>query len=123
MAAGRPTKYKPSMGKKARDLLANGYSNRVVAGLLGIDESTFYDWLKLNPRFTKYISEGRAQGEKHYIDCADRMIQGGKGNAQALMFMMKNIYRWSDNPVIDEAEEKDVTVNFIVKKDKREDDE
>lgn len=100
----RPTKYNKKLGEKTRDLLARGYSNRVTAGLIGIDEVTFYDWIKKNPKFSQYVKEGRSKGEQHYMDCANDLITGKvKGSADMLKFVVKNIYRWKENPADDVA--------------------
>jgi len=110
----RPTKYTKKIGEHVQTLLSKGYSNRVAAGLVHIDESTFYDWVKNNPKFSLYVKEGRANGEKHYIDNALRLADGHKGSAEMLKFLMKNIYRWKENP--DETQDtKPININFTIK--------
>lgn len=116
---GRPTKYRKAMCKKVKDLLAQGYSTRCVAGLMKINENTLYDWKKKYPDFSKSIDEGRALGEQWYLDRAQDMIAGKKGNHNALIFMMKNIYRYSDNPT-EATESKPININFTIKEEPEE---
>lgn len=44
--AGRPSKLTPELITKAEKLLRAGNYTSTVAALLGVDESTFYDWRK-----------------------------------------------------------------------------
>lgn len=116
MAGGRPPKFRPLMCKKARECLAKGYSKRATAGILGIHEDTLLDWSKKYPEFSCAIKEGLQLGEKLYIDRLVSLGTGSKGYPAALIFIMKNLYKWSDNPVVDEREQQPLEINFISKK-------
>jgi hypothetical protein len=116
MAGGRPTKYRPILGKKAEEHLSKGYSKRATAGLLGIDMSTFQDWEDKFPEFSSHIKLGSQLGEQYYISKAKGMVEGNKGNFQALQYMMANIYRWRSEPKDETEDSKPIQINFTISK-------
>lgn len=116
MASGRPSKFKPKYCKIAKEFLAKGYSTKVLAGELEVNESTIYQWIKDYPIFSKHIDEGRALGEKYYIDLCKRMGEGERGNFNSVAFLLKNIYRYSDSPQSEIEDNKPININFTIAK-------
>ena len=122
MARGKPTKYRHIFNKRAKDFLAKGYSNRVLAGHLQVNESTLYAWIKTHDSFKQSIVEGKALGEKRLIDMCLNMGDGTtKANFNSVAFLLKNIHRYSDNPVVDDEEKKPIEITFSVSTPSKED--
>lgn len=113
---GRKSDFKKSFCKKVEEFLGRGYSQRAACSELKISMQTFWKWKKEFPEFGEACEAGVAACEKFYIDKALRLIDGEKGSYPSLIFMMKNILKWSDNPVVDE-DTQPVTINFITKKE------
>lgn len=111
------SKYKPIMCKRVKDYLAQGYSKRATAGLLGVNADTLFEWVKVHPEFAEAVSVGSQMGEARYTKLMMNMSEGAKGSPQAAIFMMKNLYRYSDNNV-EETENKPIQIQFIVDKPK-----
>lgn len=62
--AGRRSKYTPEMPKLAEKYAQDGYSDSQIAGILGITQSTFYDWQKRHPEFSEAIKRGKAPANR-----------------------------------------------------------
>ena len=116
MAKGNPTKYKPIFCKKARDYLSQGYSKRATAGLLEINQDTFFEWIKVHPEFAEAVAIGSQQGEANYSKLMLEMSKGAKGSPQAAIFMMKNLYRYSEHNENDLEKKQPIQINFVVDK-------
>lgn len=117
MAIGRPSKYKPIYAKRAKQYLAEGYSKKATCGLLGISQDCFYKWIKDFPSFAESIEEGSHLGEAAYLKLMKNMASGDKGNCNAAIFMLKNLFRYSDTPVESE-DSKPIQIQFVVDKPK-----
>lgn len=115
-ANGRPAKYKPIYCKRARQYLAKGYSKRATAGLLEINEDTFYEWIKVHPEFKEAVQLGSQHGEAMYISKALGMIDGNKGSFQALQYIMSNVFKWRSEPKEEQEDSKVIQVTFAVDK-------
>lgn len=63
MPAGRPTKYTPAMGEKARKLALLGMTDVEVADMLGINPDTLYEWDKKYPEFAETRARGKADAD------------------------------------------------------------
>jgi len=114
----RPTKYKKIYCKRAKEHLAKGYSIKSLSGLFKVNYSTIQLWMqRADKEFSVSIEEGRSLGEALYIKKGLAMIDGSnKGNAQILMFFMKNLYpKWKENPD-GTSQDTPVTINFFSKK-------
>ena len=74
MPAGRKSDLTPEMQKELCDHIIGGASNKDAAALAGIDESTFYKWIKRGEEETKgkfvlffqSIKEARAAFREHH---------------------------------------------------------
>lgn len=60
---GRPAEYKewlkPKRLQKIRDAVAKGYTNKQVAKMIGIHDSTWYDWKNRYTEFSDIYKEGQ----------------------------------------------------------------
>jgi hypothetical protein len=54
-AGGRPTKFEEEMIPKLKRLAKMGATNRELAVVLGINESTLYEYLDQHPKFSKAL--------------------------------------------------------------------
>ena len=119
----RPTKYKKIYAKRAKDHLAQGNSVRSLAALFEVTESTIHEWRKHFTEFSDNINIGQSMSHQFYIDKAKGLIDGNKGSEKTLFFMMKNILKYSDNPVVDEKEQQQPVFNFFTNPPKKDDEE
>lgn len=94
----RPTDYAPALCEAVEALLADGKSLTAAAGEMGIHRDTAYAWMDAHPEFSDAIKRGRAKGVSVWEDRLQEMATKGGGNATALIFAMKNLYRedWND---------------------------
>ena len=119
VGGGRPTTYRPIFCKKAKELFAQGMTTKVVCAHIGVSPGIFYQWVKKYPKFKNSIDEGRALGEQWFLEQAKRMVIGERGNYQALAFLMKNLYRYKDNPE-DNSDDKPINITFTIKEPEEE---
>ena len=103
--------YSDEKARKAKSILAKGFSRRVAAGDIGIDSVTFCAWILDYPYFKECVDEGTALGEKKYIQMLQDHARGKKGNSNAVIFLMTNLYRWSTTPK-DEIANTPIQINF-----------
>ena len=118
MSAKKYVKYKPIFCKRVEEFLAKGYSQRASAGHLNVSNKTFWTWKDKHPEFKEACERGRAKCEKFYIGKALCLIDGEKGSFPALSFMLKNLFKgdWSENPVSENEDNKDFTINIFTGK-------
>lgn len=106
---GRPSIYRDEMDGIAYRILAQGYSKRACASLLGISHQTLYAWANKNspchkPSFSDAISMGYAKGRVYWEVigrelCITKEKQPGeprlyRGNAGVWMWTMAVRYGW-----------------------------
>ena len=98
MPAGRPTKYKKSMCEEVVPFMSQGFSQKALAGHLGISEETLYQWIKQHPEFSESVKDGSTQSaiwwEKVGMTGMVGKIAGF--NATTWIFNMKNRHGWTD---------------------------
>lgn len=107
------SKYKPIMCKRVKDYLSQGYSKRATAGLMGVHVDTLFEWIKVHPEFAEAMAVGSQMGEARYTKLMMNMSEGAKGSPQAAIFMMKNLYRYSERNEED-TENKPIQINFTL---------
>lgn len=90
MPAGRPSKYDAKFCQVAEDVLAEGYSEAVLAGDLNVCIDTITEWKKTHPEFSASIKRGRAKGARVWEDRLRILATTGDGNATAVIFGLKN---------------------------------
>ncbi len=104
-------KYKKEHCDTLIDLMSKGFSMEAVAGKIGINRDTIYDWVKKYPEFAEAKELGEALCRYYYEDVGLRG-QNGKirgFNVTAWIFNMKNRFDWRDR----KKDESEITVNNI----------
>ena len=64
MAETRPTTYKSSYAKRARDICANGLTDRELAAEFGVSRSTIFRWRSAYPEFAEATALGKAKANE-----------------------------------------------------------
>ena len=90
MAGGRPSKYDEAFCQVAEDTLAQGYSEAVLAGELGVCIDTVTEWKNVHPEFSASIKIGRAKGARVWEDRLAKLADENQGNATGIIFGLKN---------------------------------
>lgn len=90
MITGRPSKYDPAHCEVAEDILAQGYSEAVLAGELGVCIDTISEWKKVHPDFSASVKIGRAKGARVWEDRLKNLAEKNEGNATGIIFGLKN---------------------------------
>lgn len=60
---GRPTKYKPSFNKKARDLALLGCTDKQLAEFFDVSVDTINEWKKTYSRFSESLQGGKINAD------------------------------------------------------------
>ena len=90
MAGGRPTKYEKRFCKVAREFLSEGYSVKALAGHIGVNYSTLYQWSYDYPEFSDALKSGQAASALWWERALRQVATTGDGNASAAIFGVKN---------------------------------
>lgn len=96
MAGGRPTKYKPEMCQIAINEMADGASKCEVAGVLGVTESTIYEWVKDHKEFSEAIKEGEQLSAAWWQAKGRKNLENKDFSATLWYMNMKNRFGWKD---------------------------
>lgn len=86
----RPSKYDPAFCDVAEATLAQGYSEAVLAGELGVCIDTITEWKKVHPEFSASVKVGRAKGARVWEDRLKALAEKNEGNATGIIFGLKN---------------------------------
>jgi hypothetical protein len=87
---GRPSKYDEAHCAVAESILAQGYSEAVLAGELGVCLDSITEWKNVHPEFSASVKRGRALGAKVWEDRLAKLADKGEGNATGIIFGLKN---------------------------------
>ena len=99
MAGGRPTDYRPEYCQQLINYCAMGRSYEAFAGFIGVAKQTLYTWEKKHPEFLDAKRIARSAAQATLEGWAEKLVKGDyKGNASVLIFMMKNMTGWRDDP-------------------------
>ena len=90
MPAGRPTDYDPAHCDVAEATLAEGFSEAVLAGRLGVCLATVTNWKNQHPEFLASVKRGAARGAEVWEARLHTLASSGEGNATAIIFGLKN---------------------------------
>lgn len=116
---GRPSKYKPEYCGLVIEHMKKGGSKLSFASLVGVDETTIYEWIDRHADFSQSIKIGEAHLRLWFENLFKRMASGQlvrvkkevlgkdgkpkireyaatKGDATAAIFMSKNMIDWRD---------------------------
>ena len=101
MSVGRPTDYRPEYCEQVEEHLAGGKSLTTFGGKVGTHRDTLYEWASVHPDFSDAIKRGRSRGQELWEDRLANLALTAEGNATAVIFAMKNLYRddWNDRVV------------------------
>lgn len=90
MPGGRPTDYDPAHCEVAEATLAEGFSEAVLAGRLGVCLATVTNWKNQHPEFLASVKRGVARGAEVWEARLHTLAATGDGNATAIIFGLKN---------------------------------
>ena len=87
---GRPTSYRPEIGRRIIELMSEGRSLDGCAALIGVHPDTLYEWQSRHPEFSEAVRAGRAAATTFWEGRLIDIAQGGPGNAQAIQWALRN---------------------------------
>lgn len=120
---GRPTKYDPSFCSMVIEHMSQGLSFESFAGLIEVDRSTLYNWVKDYPDFERAkgiaLEKSRLFWEKlgiqHILNESESTTNVGSSskslNSAVWCFNMKNRFGWRDKQPDEDTT--NVTVNNV----------
>lgn len=98
---GRPSKYKPDLCEAILPLFAEGMSIVEVSANIGINQDTFFDWIKKYPDFSESYKRGKALSAAWWEGLGRKGASGDKEiNATTWIFNMKNRFAWHDRNML-----------------------
>lgn len=108
MAAGRPTKYLPSLVYPQIDKYLESCSKEqtelpTVEGLalkLGVNADTIYEWRNRHPEFSEYLKKLADKQKNQLIN--DGMYGGKEVNASMAIFLLKAIHGLKETINVDQ---------------------
>ena len=77
-SVGRPTKCTPKTVKAIVDALSIGATRKLACEVVGLDNSTFCDWLNQKPEFAKIVSEAEGLAGMRALRNIQRVALGTK---------------------------------------------
>jgi transposase len=87
---GRPTSYRPEYCRRVVELMAEGRSLEGCAALIGVHPDTLWEWHRVHPEFSEAVRAGRAASTTYWESRLLDVAQGGRGNAQAIQWALRN---------------------------------
>lgn len=90
---GRPTDYHRSLCAKVVALGKRGKSKAQIAAALGKSRQTIDTWVAEHPEFLDAISRAKELALAWWEDAGQNGLTGGKFNATAFIFQMKNRFK------------------------------
>lgn len=101
---GRPTDYKPEYCEMLIEHMAKPFSYETFGAIVNVSKQTLYDWEKKHKDFLDAKRLGRMKQQL----ALEKMLKGQSmgsiknGNASSLIFYIKNLTNFRDDPVIEE---------------------
>jgi hypothetical protein len=95
-SVGRPSKYSEDIIKQLLTVIEIGGTLTTAFEVIGVNETTYYEWCKLHPELNNRVSIARGIAKAGVIDCLGKSIR--KGNIDAIKFWLKNRARdeWNE---------------------------
>lgn len=101
---GRPTVYRPEYCKMLIEHMAKPFSYETFGAIIEVSREVLYLWEKKHPEFLHAKRIGRMKQQL----ALEKMLKGQTmgtikgGNASSLIFYMKNITNFRDDPPVQE---------------------
>ncbi len=90
--------YKPEYCQLLIDHMSKGHSFVSFAGTINVGKRTIYEWVERYPEFAEAKAIAKSKCQEFYtsvlLDLGTGVIE--KGNATALIWLTKNILKWTD---------------------------
>lgn len=97
---GQPTKYEPRFCEMLIKHMALPASFESFAGSIDVDRDTLYEWRKKHKAFSDAHKKGKMKALEVFEKTLRLMGKGQiKGNVAAVLFHMKNLTTFRDEPV------------------------
>ncbi len=97
---GRPTNYRPEIGRQIADAMATGLSLEAAAASCGVGPRTAFTWQQQHEEFRQSVEDGRARSLLFWERRAIALASGEAGNAAVVTLGLKNRSRaasgWHD---------------------------
>ncbi len=90
--------YKPEYCQLLIDHMSKGGSFVSFAGTINVGKRTIYEWVEKHPEFAEAKQVAKSKCEEFYINSLLALGNGvvEKGNATSLIWLTKNILKWTD---------------------------
>jgi hypothetical protein len=113
----RPTKYKPSYGKVALELIGEqGKSIVQLARELRVSRSTIYLWAEENPEFSDILACARDWSEAYWEDKFLKYMEDRNVNAPLVKLYFATRFKWREAAVETEEVETPAPVSVTVER-------
>lgn len=99
--AGRPSKYNEEIADKAYSLALLGASDKEMAEILGVSESTFNLWKKTYPEFSESLNEAKNMADSKVVRALYNQAIGGNVTAQIFWLKNRQKDKWRDKQDVD----------------------
>lgn len=113
---GRPTKYDPDKHPQmVVDTLRDGKMRCHLVSALEVGIDTIWNWEKKYPEFSKAIKDGLQLSQQWWIAQAREALflpKDLKFSAAPWIFIMKNVFGWTDKREIEQTESREIKVTF-----------
>jgi hypothetical protein len=128
----KPSKYDPKYCEMIIDHCKNGQTIETFAVIACVSRKTLYNWKEQYPEFAEACDMAMAWQQYDCLKDLNDIAKGvHRGSAPVAIFRAKNILKWKDNPVEEQADKGKIKIelayNPMLKleedKKKKEDDE
>lgn len=101
---GRPTLYKPEYCQSLIDFMAQGFSFKLFAGEIDVNEDTLFEWANRYPDFSDSKKKAFIKCQKfweqkaldHLVNFSSKENGSESLNTALWIFNMKNRFKWTD---------------------------
>jgi hypothetical protein len=100
--AGRFTKRTPELVTALCDVLRIGGTRTAALAHVGVDWSTFYNWLDRDPEFAGTVARAEADAELRYLTPVAQASQSGDWRAAAFWLERRRWQEWGPRQVVDQ---------------------
>jgi len=99
------------------DHMASGLSFEAFAGVIGVNQDTLHEWVKVWPAFSEAKKDGLAKGRIFWEKIGHAGMSGKikNFNSTVWVFSMKNRFGWRDKQSVEHTGEGGGPLTMIVK--------